>query len=65
VTEKTAKCIYCERTADEVPLITMRYQADDIWICPQHLPILIHKPSQLSDKLPGAAHLSPPEEHDH
>ncbi len=24
------------------------------WICPQHIPILIHDPSKLAGKLPGA-----------
>ncbi|MBN1668307.1 MAG: hypothetical protein JW862_14535 [Anaerolineales bacterium] len=30
----------------------------DFYICPQHLPILIHKPAQLADKLPGAEKLA-------
>jgi hypothetical protein len=63
--QETPKCIYCERSDNEIPLIAMRSQKQEIWICPEHLPILIHKPAQLVDKLPGAAHLSPPEEHDH
>jgi hypothetical protein len=36
----------------------MRYMGKDYSICPQHLPILIHKPQQLEDRLPGAANLS-------
>ena len=62
VTEE--KCIYCERTSDEVPLLAMRHRGQALWICPQHLPILIHKPAQLADKLPGAQNLTP-EGHDH
>jgi len=58
-------CLQCERTDDEIPLIRMRYRSEEIWICPQHLPVLIHKPAQLADKLPGAANLSPAEGHDH
>lgn len=53
----TPACVYCERTEEEVPLLDMRYQGEALWICPQHLPILIHKPGQLADKLPGAANL--------
>ncbi|MCU0487331.1 MAG: hypothetical protein MUE67_00095 [Anaerolineales bacterium] len=51
-------CIVCERTENEVPLLLMRYMGKDYSICPQHLPILIHKPQQLEDRLPGAANLS-------
>ena len=56
--EKNAQCLYCERESQEVPLIKFQYQEDEYWICPQHLPILIHKPSQLADKLPGAEQMA-------
>lgn len=65
MTQTIPNCIYCERTTDEVPLLTLQYAGQDLWICPQHLPILIHKPAQLAGKLPGAENLSPPEEHAH
>lgn len=58
------KCLYCERSSEEVPLIAMRHRNQAAWICPQHLPILIHKPSQLAEKLPGAANLDAPEGHE-
>jgi hypothetical protein len=58
-------CLYCERTSDQIPLILMNYQGRQVYICPQHLPILIHKPAQLADKLPGAERFGPPEGHDH
>jgi hypothetical protein len=58
-------CIYCERTSDQVPLLVLRYQGAEMCICPQHLPILIHQPARLADKLPGAENLAPPEEHHH
>jgi hypothetical protein len=59
MTENQPQCIHCERKEDEVPLISMRYAGQQLWICPQHLPVLIHKPQQLAEKLPGAANLSP------
>ena len=59
------QCVYCERDSDQVPLVALRYQEAEMWICPQHLPILIHKPAQLVGKLPGAEHLAPPEAHGH
>jgi hypothetical protein len=59
------KCLYCEKTANQAPLINLAYCEDSYWICPQHLPILIHKPAQLADKLPGADKLGRSEGHDH
>jgi len=51
------KCVQCERTSEEVPLMEIKYKDSISWICPQHLPILIHKPQMLIGKLPGAEHL--------
>jgi hypothetical protein len=63
--ESTAKsCLACHRGADETPLIALEYQESRIWICPQHLPILIHDPARLVDVLPGAENLTPAEGHD-
>jgi hypothetical protein len=56
-------CIYCEQSDQRAPLLLFRYQGEQHWICPQHLPILIHKPSQLADKLPGLELLGPAEGH--
>jgi hypothetical protein len=59
------KCLYCERDSDQVPLLALRFRNQDLWICPQHLPILIHKPEQLADKLPGAVFEGEVESHPH
>jgi hypothetical protein len=59
------KCIYCNRSSGEVPLIPLHYQNEVVWLCPQHFPILIHKPEQLADKLPGAASFGSPDDHPH
>jgi hypothetical protein len=56
------KCLVCEQTSEEVPLITLNYAGKEYHICPGHLPILIHHPEQLVSKLPGAANITP---HDH
>ena len=61
----TPHCLYCERSSDEVALIPLFYRDEQQWICPQHLPILIHKPAQLEDKLPGAVHFGASEGHEH
>lgn len=47
-------CLACGRPSTQIPLLKMEYQGQTLWICPQHLPILIHKPEQLAGKLPGA-----------
>jgi len=54
-------CIYCTRNAEEIPLLALRFQDREYWICPQHFPILIHKPQLLVGKLPGAELLQPHE----
>jgi len=60
-----ATCMVCDRNAQQVPLLAIQFQDQSYWICPQHLPILIHKPEQLADKLPGVENLPHPEEHHH
>jgi hypothetical protein len=57
-------CLACQRGADRTPLIALEYRDTQLWICPQHLPILIHDPAQLIGRLPGAEHLRPAEHHD-
>lgn len=56
--ENAAQCIVCEQTTMTVPLTAFEYQGATFWICPQHLPILIHKPAQLTGKLTGAEGLA-------
>lgn len=56
-------CLYCERDSSQVPLLPLEFQGQDIAICAEHLPILIHSPAKLADKLPGLAQVSPAEHH--
>jgi hypothetical protein len=60
---ETARCIVCEQDSHSVPLMPFEYQGKSYWICPQDLPILIHKPATLADKLPGLELLGPPASH--
>jgi hypothetical protein len=57
-------CLNCERTEEQIPLLNMQFRSETVYICPQCLPLLIHKPEKLADKLPG---LQPgtPAEHEH
>jgi len=53
MSEEQAQCLKCGRESEHIPLIQLLYKGQSLWICPQHLPILIHKPAELTDLLPG------------
>ena len=57
-------CVACERGPDTIPLVALEYRGATFWICPQHLPFLIHDPGRLVGRLPGADTLSPSEYED-
>jgi hypothetical protein len=61
---ETPECLACERSQDEVPLVSLVYRDAAHWICPQHLPLLIHDPARLAGKLEGAERMEPAEHHD-
>jgi hypothetical protein len=58
-------CLNCNVSENEKPLLEMKFQGNKIHICPQCLPILIHKPANLAGKLPGAENFGAPAEHHH
>lgn len=58
------KCVKCDKRDQEVPLLQMWYQSREVYICPQCLPVLIHKPATLADKMPGVEKIEPPK-HEH
>jgi hypothetical protein len=51
-------CLNCNRTDEQIPLISMSFKGAEKYICPQCLPTLIHKIHLLADKLPGAEMIS-------
>jgi len=55
--EHEPKCIVCDQTSQQVPLVVLVYRGETYWICPQHLPVLIHEPAKLAGKMPGAENL--------
>ena len=59
-----SRCIFCERTADAVPLITLEYKGGSFRICTQHLPVIIHDPGQLVGIIEGAEDFQPSEHRD-
>jgi len=62
--EPVKACLACHRGDDQTPLVHLQYRGGDLWICPQHLPVLIHDPARLVGTLPGAEHLRPADHHD-
>jgi hypothetical protein len=58
------QCLACKRDSQATPLVQLFYRESEIWICPQHLPMLIHDPASLVGMLPGAENLSPADHHD-
>jgi len=59
--QKEKSCLVCKRDENEVPVVKFDYQGNHLWICPQHIPMLIHDPSKLVGLLPGAENLNPAE----
>lgn len=62
--DEAQRCLACERGSDVTPLIRLEYRGEPHWICPEHLPVLIHDPGRLVGRLAGAEHLRPAEHHD-
>lgn len=46
-------CLNCSKSDKETPLLHLTFRGESQCICAQCLPILIHKPQQLVEKLPG------------
>jgi hypothetical protein len=64
MTPSTPSCVMCERGLHESPLLRLAFRESEFWICPQHLPVLIHDPSKLVGRLAGAETLRPSDYHD-
>ncbi len=52
-------CLACDQDSDATPLICLEYRGEPLWICPRHMPLLIHQPEQLVGRLAGAEDLVP------
>jgi len=61
---QTLHCLNCNRSEQDIPLVSLRSNGQQAWICSQCLPVLIHKPQQLAGKLAGADKI-PPVPHNH
>lgn len=61
MTQPELRCLVCNLSSEQIPLLRMEFQGQQYAICPSHFPILIHQPQQLVGKLPGAEKLQPHE----
>ncbi len=50
----TPACLYCGKSDNEIPLVNLTFKSQPMWICSTHLPILIHEPEKLADRLEAA-----------
>jgi hypothetical protein len=50
----TKACIICKKTSMETPVTKFYHKDSEFYICPQHLPVLIHNPQELVGLLDGA-----------
>lgn len=61
----TSTCLNCGSSEMDRPLIALKYQEKEFTICPQCLPVLIHKPHELADKFPDFTPSATPPPDDH
>jgi hypothetical protein len=64
ILSQIGKCLRCEQSEQEVPILKVFFRGNETAICSSCLPILIHRPHELAGKLEGAEALNP-SEHDH
>lgn len=48
------ECIVCKKSSNEIPVTKFYHKESEFYICPQHIPILIHNPQELIGILDGA-----------
>jgi len=52
-------CLNCQKSEQKIPLVTMQYQNQQVYICSQCFPTLIHSPAKLAGKIKDAEKLQP------
>jgi hypothetical protein len=48
------QCLSCAKGENEIPLVILQYGGKKVHICPQCLPVLIHHPERLVEKVASA-----------
>jgi hypothetical protein len=52
--EQTPKCLHCGKTDETIPLVNLTYKGQMIWICSEHLPLLIHDRQKIAAQIESA-----------
>ncbi len=50
-------CVMCQKSDKQIPLLQMSYNSQSYWICPEHMPLLIHQPDKLVGIIPEAENM--------
>lgn len=45
------RCLICGRSEEELPLVAQRYRGHSIWVCTGCMPVVIHHPEEVRDRL--------------
>lgn len=45
------RCFNCDKTESDIPVLNMKYKQNELWVCPQCIPNLIHNPDVVQSKL--------------
>jgi len=48
------ECLVCKKPSAEIPVTKFYYKDKSFYICPQHMPVIIHNPEELIGLLDGA-----------
>ncbi len=48
------ECLVCKKPSNEIPVTQFYYKDSSFYICPQHMPVIIHNPQELIGLLDGA-----------
>ena len=48
------KCLVCKTSSTEIPVTKFYYHDSEFYICPQHMPVIIHNPEELIGLIEGA-----------
>jgi hypothetical protein len=59
------KCVLCEKSSGEIPVISFEYQGSEYGVCTAHLPALLHKPELFEGKLADAGKAWTDQDHHH
>ena len=47
-------CLLCKTSSSDIPVTKFYYQDSEFYICPQHMPVIIHNQKDLKGLLDGA-----------